>query len=54
MAQTQTTVFTPEEEARIQAEVKAQQEKEREELIQAEIRNRLLLAERGTPGKCYG
>lgn len=46
--------FTPEEEARIQAEVKANQDRAREELIQAEIRNRTLQAERNTPGKCYG
>lgn len=46
-----TTQFTPEEEAKIQAEVKAQQDKARQAEIDAEIRNRYLDAERQQPGK---
>ena len=45
--------FTPEEEARIQAEVKAYQDKVRQAEIDAEIRNRILDAERQQPGKKY-
>lgn len=45
--------FTPEEEARIEAEVKAYQEKARQAEIDAEIRNRILDAERQQPGKRY-
>lgn len=48
-----TVVFTPEEEARIQAAVKASQDKEREELIETEIRNRILDANKGKPGYNY-
>lgn len=47
------TIFTPEEEARIQAEVKKNQQRSREIMIQEEIRNRTLLAERNKPGNCY-
>ena len=36
-----------------QATVNAEQDKAREELIQAEIRNQILLAERNTPGRRY-
>lgn len=53
MAQTATIQLTAEEEARIQAAIKAQEEQAREELVQAEIRNRILLAERNIPGKRY-
>lgn len=49
--------FTPEEkaamEAKIAAELKAQQDKEREQQMQDEIRNQILLAERNVPGKRY-
>lgn len=55
---TATVQFTPEELVRIQmtaqAEAAANQDKAREELIQAEIRNQTLLAERNTPGRRYG
>jgi predicted metal-dependent phosphotriesterase family hydrolase len=42
--------FTPEEEARIRAAVKAQSDTAREALIEAEIRNRLLDEQRTQPG----
>lgn len=45
--------FTPEEELRIQNEIKMYQEKAREAEIQAEIRNRILDAERQEPGKRF-
>ena len=49
--------FTPEEkaviDAKIAAETKAKQDQERQDLIDAEIRNQILLAERNTPGKRY-
>lgn len=55
MAQTSCTgvTFTPEEEARIQAEVAAAEEKRRQELIDTEIRNRILDAQREQPGYRY-
>lgn len=57
MATATVVQFTPEEIARIQAatqaSVDAKQDKAREELIQAEIRNQTLLAERNTPGRRY-
>ena len=57
MATATVVQFTPEEIARIQAAAKAnvnaEQDKAREEMIQAEIRNQTLLAERNTPGKRY-
>lgn len=57
MATATVVQFTPEELARIQAaaqaNVNAEQDKAREEMIQAEIRNQILLAERNTPGKRY-
>ena len=43
--------FTPEELARIAAAVKEHNEKVRKEQIDAEIRNRILDAERKQPGK---
>ena len=45
--------FTAEEEARIQAAVKEQQDKIREAEIQAEIQNRLMDAQRKKPGYKY-
>lgn len=45
--------FTPEEEARIQAAVEEYQRREREEMIQTEIRNRIIEANRGKPGYSY-
>lgn len=57
MATATVVPFTPEELAKIQKEtqatVNAEQDKAREELIQAEIRNQILLAERNTPGRRY-
>lgn len=53
MAQTAALQLTPEEEAKIQAAIKAKEDQAREELVQAEIRNRILLAERNIPGKRY-
>lgn len=43
--------FTPEELARIKAAVKEHEDKVREAMIQDEIRNRILDAERKRPGK---
>lgn len=45
--------FTNEEEKRMEAEVKAYQQKVREAEIQAEINNRILDAERKQPGKRF-
>lgn len=45
--------FTPEEQARIDAEVKAYQDKCRQAEIDAAIRNQILDAERQQPGKKY-
>ncbi|MCM1215472.1 MAG: hypothetical protein NC548_13245 [Lachnospiraceae bacterium] len=45
--------FTKEEEARIQAAVSDAQQKAREELIQTEIRNRILDAQNSQPGHRY-
>lgn len=45
--------FTPEEEKRIQEAVKAEQERIRQDMIEAEIRNRILDAQRGQPGYNY-
>lgn len=45
--------FTPEEEARIQAEVDAAEKARREQEIQDEIRNRIADAERNEPGHQY-
>lgn len=42
--------FTPEEEARIEAEVQAYKEKARQAEIEAEIQNRILDAQRTQPG----
>ncbi len=53
MAKDSKSKFTPEEEKRIQAAVDAQKQKEREALIEAEIRNRILDAQRGKPGYNY-
>lgn len=57
MATATVVQFTPEELERIQAAAQAnviiEQDKAREEMIQAEIRNQTLLAERNTPGKRY-
>lgn len=57
MATATVVKFTPEELAKIQAaaqaEIAAKQEAARQEMIQAEIRNQMLLAERNTPGKRY-
>lgn len=54
MAQTKTVKkFTPEEEAKIQAEIKAAQEKQRQAEIEAEARNRLLDEQRKQPGYRY-
>ena len=49
----QTVQFTPEEEKRIQEAVKADEERRRQDLIEAEIRNRILDAQRGQPGYKY-
>lgn len=43
--------FSPEEEAKIQAAIKEQQDKSRAYEIEVEIRNRILDAERTQPGK---
>lgn len=43
--------FTPEEEAAIQKAVQEHQEKVRQDMINTEIRNRILDAERMQPGK---
>lgn len=43
--------FTAEEEAKIQAAIKAQQDKARAYELEVEIRNRILDAERTQPGK---
>lgn len=54
MAQTQkVNKFTPEEEARIQAQIKEMQEKQRQAEIEAEARNRLLDEQRKQPGYKY-
>ena len=55
MAQTSSTgvTFTAEEEARIKAEVEAAEAKRRQELIDTEIRNRILDAQREQPGYKY-
>ena len=45
--------FTPEEEARIQQAVQAEVDKARQAEIDAEIRNRVLDAQRGKPGYNY-
>lgn len=45
--------FTPEEEQRIQAEVKANLDKQRQAQIDAEIRNRTLDSQRQQPGRKY-
>lgn len=45
--------FTAEEERRIQEAVKQQEDKARQAEIDAEIRNRLLDAQRGKPGYNY-
>lgn len=42
--------FTPEEEARIEAEVQAYKEKARQTEIEAEIQNRILDSQRTQPG----
>lgn len=47
------TTFTPEEQARIDAEVKAYQDRARQAEIDAAIRNKILDAERQQPGKKY-
>ena len=46
--------FTAEEEKRIQEAVKAEQERIRKDLIDTEIRNRILDAQRMQPGYKYG
>lgn len=53
MAQTQTSKFTAEEEARIQAEIKAMEEKRRLANLEAEARNRMLDKQREQPGYKY-
>lgn len=45
--------FTSEEEARIQSEVNAMQERQRQAEIEAEIRDRALNAQRQKPGYRY-
>lgn len=47
------TQFTKEEEARIKAAVDEYQKKAREELIDTEIRNRILDAQNSQPGHRY-
>ena len=47
------STFTAEEEARIQAEVEAYQQKVREAEIEAAARNRILDEEHKQPGKRY-
>ncbi|MCM1221776.1 MAG: hypothetical protein NC548_45630 [Lachnospiraceae bacterium] len=47
------TQFTKEEEARIQAAVDEAQKKAREELIETEIRNRILDAQNSQAGHRY-
>jgi len=49
-----TIKFTAEEEKKIQEAVKAQQEKARQDLIDTEIRNRILNAQSNQPGYKYG
>lgn len=55
MANKESTIikFTPEEEKLIQANVKAAQDSERKMMIDAEIRNRILDAQRQQPGYRY-
>ena len=53
VVKTKKSGFTEAEEARIQKEVKAYQEKVREAEIQAEIQNRILDAQRTKPGYRY-
>lgn len=50
---TKVTTFTPEEEALIQAAVKASQDEERQAMIETEIRNRIIDANKGKPGYNY-
>ena len=45
--------FTPEEEERIQKAVEEYHRKERELMIEAEIRNRIIRENRGKPGYNY-
>ena len=47
------TKWTPEEEARIQAQVDAAEKARREQEIQDEIQNRICDAERNEPGHQY-
>ena len=47
------TKFTPEEEKIIQAAVQAEEDRTKEIQMQDEIRNRVLDAQRGTPGYNY-
>ena len=47
------TTFTAEEQARIDAEVKAAQEKAKQAQIDAAIRNKILDAQRQQPGYRY-
>lgn len=54
MAQTQkTSKFTAEEEAKIQAQIKAAEELRRQAELEAEARNRLLDKQRQQPGYKY-
>lgn len=53
MANNKTTKFTAEEEKMIEKSVKASQDKERQMMIEAEIRNRLLTAQSQQPGYKY-
>ena len=50
---TKTTGFTAEEEARIQAGVDEYKQKEREIMIESEIRNRILDEQKKKPGHRY-
>jgi len=47
------SLFTPEEEKRIQAGVEAYQKKERENMIEEEIRNRIAESRRQKTGSRY-
>lgn len=48
-----TTVFTAEEQAKIDAEVKAAQDRARQDQIDAAIRNKILDEQRKQPGYRY-
>jgi hypothetical protein len=53
MAQDNKTIFNAEEEKKIQEAVNASKEQQRQDLIDAEIRNRILDAQSQQPGYRY-